>query len=480
METLVDTFIASLDAVLSATRALPSNIEPVRALDDAAVLHTQRLLAAARRDLDACASLVAGEIGYRSRRELGYAGLAQREGLRTAELLIQRETGSTARDAATLVQVGGMVHDSLAAAQPERLTQAVPHEPWLAAVGAAVTAGTLSVDAAMAIRSGLGLPTSDPEGAGVTAESLADAAAAILRQSASLDADQLFRRARDLRDDLDELGIANREKALYQQRGWRRTKRRNGLSRYILDPDIESAAFWDDFYDKLTSPRRGGARFVSEADRAWTEAIASDERTTHQYAHDSITQLMRIGVSADTTESRHLVGSRQPSVRVLVSAQSLATRAGHGRIEGCAIPVSIESVERAACESGIVEIAFDGDGQAINLGREQRLYSRHQRIALAARDGGCLWGDCDRPPSWTEAHHIFHWKRDRGKTDLADSVLLCRYHHLLLHNNHWQIRREGSRYWLIPPPEIDPSQTPRLLRSKSAALRDLQRQRHAG
>jgi hypothetical protein len=480
MPILVDTFTASLDAVHSASRALPALIESVRGLDDAALLAAQRVLAEARRGVDACASLVAGEIGYRSRRELGYAGLAQREGLRTPELLVQRETGSTAKDAAALVQVGGMVHDSLASLHPGVLTDTGPREPWLAAVGAAVAVGTLSVDAAKAIRSGLGSPTSDPDGAGATMERLAEAAATLLQDSYGLDADQLFRRARDARDDLDEVGIANRERVLHEQRGWRRTKRANGLSRYTLDPDIESAAFWDDVYDKLTSPRRGGARFVNEADKAWAEAIATDERSTEQFTHDAITQLMRIGVYADTTDSRRLIGSRPPAVSVLVAAQSLATRTGRGRIEGCAIPISIASVERAICESGTVDVTFDEHGEVINLGREQRLYNRHQRIALAARDGGCLWGDCDRPPSWTEAHHIEHWKRDRGKTDVADGVLLCRYHHLLLHNNNWQIRREKSAYWLIPPPTIDPTQTPRPLHSKSAAVRDLHGQHHVG
>ena len=30
--------------------------------------------------------------------------------------------------------------------------------------------------------------------------------------------------------------------------------------------------------------------------------------------------------------------------------------------------------------------------------------------------GGCPINGCDRPPSWTEAHHIDQWERDHGKT----------------------------------------------------------------
>jgi hypothetical protein len=110
------------------------------------------------------------------------------------------------------------------------------------------------------------------------------------------------------------------------------------------------------------------------------------------------------------------------------------------------------------------------------VGREQRLFTARQRIALAARDGGCRWPGCDRPPSWTEAHHIRHWKRDHGPTDIVNGILLCRHHHLLLHDNGWEITRTGSDYWLVPPADIDPHRVPREMPSKSAALHDLQRE----
>jgi hypothetical protein len=212
---------------------------------------------------------------------------------------------------------------------------------------------------------------------------------------------------------------------------------------------------------------------------AWAEAIAKDERTTEQYVHDAITQLLRIGVETDRADSGRVIGSRSPAVRVLVTADALATRIGRGHIEGVATPVSIETVERIACTAGTVPIVFDDRGQAINLGREQRLFTSRQRIALAARDGGCMFGDCERPPGWCEAHHVRHWKRDVGRTDVADGILLCRHHHMLLHNNHWDILRDDSGYWLIPPTDVDPRRIPRPLPSKSAALRGLQRQHRA-
>src|SRR5690606_4902668 len=93
-----------------------------------------------------------------------------------------------------------------------------------------------------------------------------------------------------------------------------------------------------------------------------------------------------------------------------------------------------------------------------------------QRVALAARDGGCRFPDCDRPPSWTEAHHIVPWSHG-GRTDVADGVLLCRHHHMMLHNNGWRIVREHADYTLIPPPDIDPLQRAIPMPSRSRTLR---------
>jgi len=131
---------------------------------------------------------------------------------------------------------------------------------------------------------------------------------------------------------------------------------------------------------------------------------------------------------------------------------------GRGYLEGNTAPISAETIERLICDSGSVDISFDDLGRPLDVGRDERLFSRAQRRALAARDGGCRWPGCDRPPAFTEAHHINHWLRD-GTTDINQGILLCRAHHLLLHNQRWQIFENTGRYWLRPPASIDPGQT---------------------
>jgi len=408
--------------------AVPRDAAVYRELSDDGLNEAMRSQARLLKMVESRGAILAGEVARRSASELGHDGLAQRTGHRTAIELVRVMTGATARAAATAVEAGLLVQQTI----PDAATgEVVGDRRWLLPVGRAVAVGSVSPAAAEAIRNGLGTPSE-----GVTEAELSIAAEQLCGEAATVDADRLFRRARELRDLLDESGIADRERRRRAQRGLRFWRRADGMGRVSWDLDPESCAVVGEIFDRVTSPRRGGPRFVDPKAQAESDAVCADQRTTEQYASDAFLQLLRQGVDAD---SSRLLGGNPPAVRVLVTADAVNNRRGHGRIEGEHDPVSIETVERVACSAGILPVGFDDEGQGMNLGREQRLFSRRQRLVLSARDGGCRWIGCDRPPSWTEAHHIEFW---------------------------------GS-YWLVPPATVDAAQVPRRLPTKSAALREL-------
>jgi hypothetical protein len=422
---------------------------------DESLLNLNDLCASVQRVANTHAALIAGSVARRSAPELGHNGLAQRGGYRTPEELIRSTTGSTGVEAARAVRAGKLANGD------------DPRE-WLQPVGAALADSQLSVAAADAISSGLGSPTSL-----ISASELAAAAVQLCDEAASLDADRLLRRARELRDELDDAGVGDREAARREQRSLTFVRRVDGMSRLTWQMDPETAALVGEIYDRATSPKLGGPRFVQADATELFDRIDKDPRKPDQLASDVFAELLRQGADAD---SRQLLGTGAPSIRVLVTDTALRVRAGHGFIEGQADPVSIQTVERLACSGGVMITVFDEDGQPLDVGREQRLFTRRQRVALAARDGGCRWPGCERPPSWTEAHHVKHWARDGGRTDVADGILLCKHHHLLMHNNHWEIERKGGEYWLTPPPDVDPLQRPRLMPSRSRVLKELMKE----
>jgi len=263
---------------------------------------------------------------------------------------------------------------------------------------------------------------------------------------------------------LDEAGIVDRERRRREARSLRLVRQPDGMTRIVWLLDPESAMVVTTVYDRATSPRRGGPRFADPAAREKASRIADDDRTTEQLASDAFTELLRQSATMDRTT---LLGGDDPAVRVLIPADALTSGEGHGTLE-TGESVSIPTVHRLACAGGILPVILDPVGQVVNLGRAHRLYTRRQRQALAARDGGCMWPGCERPPSWTEAHHIHPWTQG-GRTDLHNGILLCRHHHLRLHDEEWTITHRAGRYRLHPPPGTNHTGT--LLETKSRAVR---------
>ena len=115
-----------------------------------------------------------------------------------------------------------------------------------------------------------------------------------------------------------------------------------------------------------------------------------------------------------------------------------------------------------ACDAALIRQVLGADSVVLDQGRATRLFTAEQRRAITTRDKGCGFPNCDTPPAWCEAHHIIWWSLD-GTTDTTKGVLLCRRHHVLIHQGRWSIELDpdGGRPWFIPPAHIDPDRKPR-------------------
>jgi hypothetical protein len=123
--------------------------------------------------------------------------------------------------------------------------------------------------------------------------------------------------------------------------------------------------------------------------------------------------------------------------------------------------ISAAAARRIACHAGIQRVILDPTGAVLDVGREYRTVTPAQFIALTARDGGCAFPGCTRNPSWCIAHHIIHWI-DGGETNLDNLVLLCQYHHTVIHHHGWDVETAADRRPdFYPPPWIDPDRQPR-------------------
>lgn len=468
--------VDSWSRVVAALEGLSRDPLVLRGVDERTVLAVNGLQARAARLLGAGAAVIAGEIAYRSRPALGMSGLAQRTGFRTPERFLTQTTGVTKQQAVRAVSAGSLMGEIAAEGGVDEVTGEVlvPPKPWLRPVAAAVAAGELSTAAAQVIGSGLGCPNS-----AVTAAQLETTAASLVAQAlAGVDADRLARLARDARDELDAAGVALREEEARQARSLTHFPLPSGGGKAIWTMDPETYAEFVDVYNRATSPKLGGVRFVSADQAERARLIASDGRTAVQLASDALLQVLRLGAGANPAV---LLGSGAPVIRITVREDDLQTGTGFGTIEGAGAgaagpgtAVSIPTVQRMLCGGESIRIGFDRHGTVMDVEREQRLYSKRQGEVLAVKFGGCMDPGCDRPPSWCERHHILQWKRDRGKTVIENGILLCRWHHLKYHNEGYEIERDSfGNYWQIPPARIDPERRRVAMPLKSNAIRRL-------
>lgn len=143
---------------------------------------------------------------------------------------------------------------------------------------------------------------------------------------------------------------------------------------------------------------------------------------------------------------------QRPHLQVTASLETLQGLAGSpaGDME-YSLPVSAQTVQRLACDGTLTRVILGPESVVIDVGRARRVVAGAARRALNARDGHCKWPHCDRPASWSDAHHVIHWIKG-GETDLSNMVLLCHRHHWMAHEGGWQLVRTAEGEILTVPP----------------------------
>jgi hypothetical protein len=171
-----------------------------------------------------------------------------------------------------------------------------------------------------------------------------------------------------------------------------------------------------------------------------------DDRTPGQRRADALVDLCRRKAGGSATGA----GPR-PHLVIRASLDTLLGTPGApaGELEvGGSVPA--ETVRRLACDAALTRITGRGELEA-EISHASRSIPPSTRRAVEARDRRCVAGSCDRPPQWTDCHHLQHWTQG-GPTQLPNLVLLCRRHHRMVHEEGWGLRRgEHGRWGLVPP-----------------------------
>jgi hypothetical protein len=436
---------------------------------------------------EAIAVQAAGEMAERSKIEHGDERLTVKHGCTDVVSLLTGLTGVSKRSAAMRVKLGKALQACTSAV-------GIPNASRFPAVQAAMREGRLGVDTAGVItrmlgdsgkRLGYSTDVSECERMLVTAAE---------RESAGglgLSADQVAVMAAQWQGHLDPDGAEPSARELEERRGLWLRQQADGTFKVggLLTP--VQGAKWQAIAQTILSPRvpkfnshsgyanhdgpsgdSGGHSRDGEdghtlsgedghlGDDDEVSPVLADTRTREQLLADGFTTYIdRVAALPGIPE---LCGAR-PTINIHASLEDVVSGKGVGWIDGLDQPVPVSTVDQLICQGDIITTLMH-EGRILQHGKTKRLFTAAQNRAMAARDGGCVWPGCNRPPSWCESHHTVEWRHRGylpGRTDTDLGALVCPFHHRHLHNSRWQLVMINGAPHIIPPPEIDWTQTPR-------------------
>lgn len=146
---------------------------------------------------------------------------------------------------------------------------------------------------------------------------------------------------------------------------------------------------------------------------------------------------------------RHLV-TVHVNVKALASAAKSPEEAAEAALEADDIQCHLHDgpalardvVRRFACDASVVALLENERGEVLDVGRKTRAIPPALRRALDHRDQRCRFPGC-LCTRFVDAHHIEHWA-EGGATRLDNLVLLCRRHHVLVHEGGFSLAVENG------------------------------------
>ena len=467
---------ALTDRLLGASERIVALVEgrELAALDDGQVMRVMGEITSARNALDVLAACAARVIDARSARELGVAGLAQRQGHRTATELLQSLTGRSRSEVSRSVKTGGDLLDATTVLPGEReggargaASSGVPENvggcaEWLELLSDALRDGAVSQAQFQAIRVGLGEPPVEryPDlDAGFLPRAWVTAVERLIDEAPHLPVEELRASARIARDRLDPVGVTLRFEERFAARSYRSWVDEHGQrhGRFVFDDD--AAAWVDAILQAALRPRRGprfveadagndlgvrgaegvrdaeglrdaegvrGARDVAGLRHARDAAglrharDAADERSGEQIAYDTLIAVMRTGAAADPAQA---FGDRQPGVRIVVEGAAFTGPGAAGK-------------ERARTEVAIRAVGhLEDGGEALPAGVVESYLCDAGAVPVSLDDAGRPLDVGRHQRLFTRAQRVAIAVRDGGCVGIGcrAPISQCEMHHI----DHW-------------------------------------------
>ena len=240
---------------------------------------------------------------------------------------------------------------------------------------------------------------------------------------------------RHAQDRSEDDGMSRLKRQRRNRKAWLRVDPRSGMT-------VVHAEF-----DPITGERVKAA-LGNKTNQLWREEDSNNRPSTRQRMADALADLICEPGKDESGDEKK--SKRRETVLFLIADYDIGLQKLRNARLGDGTPIPVEAFRELACRARIVPSIFDTRGQPLWVGLGRRLATPAQRMALIARDQGCV--GCHADPSWCQAHHVIPWQA-KGPTDIDNMVLLCSRCHHRVHDEDWEVLQAPSgKYTLHPPP----------------------------
>ncbi|HEY0497537.1 MAG TPA: DUF222 domain-containing protein [Kutzneria sp.] len=255
----------------------------------------------------------------------------------------------------------------------------------------------------------------------------------MLADAANVEADGMEKMGRRILQLLDQDGKQPKDEDLAQpRRELHCTTRRDGSMDIRARIDAEAGATLTAMISPLAKP-----------------TSADDQRDLAQRQGDALVEVIELAAGNKKTPTE---AGERPHVAVTVDLEVLQKHTGTAKLgdEGY---IDAASARRIACDCKVLPIVLGSKSDPLDFGRQTRTIPHRLRRALIARDRGCAFPQCQRPPRQCHGHHLVHWA-DGGPTSLDNTVLLCGHHHRVIHHSGWEVVMVQQKPEFRTPPYL--------------------------
>jgi hypothetical protein len=176
---------------------------------------------------------------------------------------------------------------------------------------------------------------------------------------------------------------------------------------------------------ELINERVHGLRSI-DPDREWSE-VAADVFVDQWHGDEATATELMVHVDVEVLAD------------AVAGSGRCCTQQGSG--------LSASAVRRLACDATVIPVVHDDT--TTEVGRARRAPSPTQRRALRMRDRQCRFPGCTKHRN-LHAHHIVHWA-DGGLTVLSNLVMVCPFHHRVLHDHGFDFVGTAQSFQVMAP-----------------------------